>query len=253
MAQPGFLRRFVKSGVQSGSIMIVADSFTQMYIEDRKFKGFEDVKEQLTNNSLLHNLRNFSLEKSSDLAKAKEVAATQQQHGQEVARDEHNVERTMRWALVGLTLHGPYFFLTFGIIDKLWGAATGLGTVIGKTMTAQIFAFPVYLGLLFSYISAMEGLKDEDKFKSNVETKVKEAFIAGAFYWPLANMFNFKFATPALRVPMVAFSAGIWSAFLSWLNANQDEVKAFVTTVKATTGLGLSADEEKASGEVAKK
>ena len=151
MSQPGFLWRFGKSGLQSCSIMIVADSFTQMYIEGRKFKGFEDVQSQLANNNLLYNLRNFQLEKSGSdqLAKAKaagkqEASSTSTtQHGQEVGRYEHNVERTMRWSLVGLTLHGPYFFLTFGVIDKLWGAATGLGTVIGKTMTAQIFAFPV--------------------------------------------------------------------------------------------------------------
>ena len=72
-----------------------------------------------------------------------------------VGAAEHNVERTLRWALVGATLHGPYFFLAFGLIDKIYGAATALSTVFAKTLTAQVFAFPVYLAMLFGYMVSL--------------------------------------------------------------------------------------------------
>lgn len=91
--------------------------------------------------------------------------------------------------------------------------------MFAKTFTAQVLAFPVYLGGLFTYMGVMENIQDEEKFHENTRTKSLNAFIAGAFFWPLANGFNFAIVPASLRVPVVAATAGVWSAFLSWYNA----------------------------------
>ncbi|KAF4744304.1 hypothetical protein FOZ62_001781, partial [Perkinsus olseni] len=45
--------------------------------------------------------------------------------------------RSARFALVGCTLHGPYFFMCFRHLDRFFGPAVNLRTVLTKTAVAQ--------------------------------------------------------------------------------------------------------------------
>lgn len=158
----------MKAGLQSGSIMSVADVTTQWLVEGKNFSGGYDAK------------------------------------------------RTMRWALAGLTLHGPYFFLGFSAVDKRIGPATSIKVVAQKTAIAQFILFPPYLVALFTFMGVLE---QQPSIMEKVRTKVPEAFISGCIYWPIANGINFAIVPATLRVPYLAASAGLWNSYLSWENA----------------------------------
>ncbi len=205
MSTMAALPPLMKAGLQSGSIMTIADFLTQVGIEGKSL--------------------------SAPDAKGK-------QHGTEA----YDSSRTLRWTVAGLTIHGPYFLFAFGKIDKAFAGATpGFRTVMMKTATAQFAAFPPYLVLLFGYLGAIEGRKlfestrvevaskdgstktteDKDSIVANVAKKCPEAFAGGCVFWPIVNTINFGLIPPTMRVPYVAGAGSVWNCFLSWLNAKE--------------------------------
>lgn len=172
-----FLSKVLQAGIQSGSIMTVADIVTQIGIERKSFEELHSSKQNV-----------------------------------------YDPHRTLRWAVAGLTLHGPYFFVGFSKVDAYFGAATSLSTVIKKTAAAQFVLFPPYLCLLFSYMGLMEGHATRT-ISQKVRERVPEAFVGGCVFWPFANGINFALIPSSLRVPYLASSAGMWNCYLSWANA----------------------------------
>jgi protein Mpv17 len=167
-----------RAGLQSGTIMGVADICTQL-------SGLEQQQQQTSQN------------KPSCSA--------------------WDPQRTARWASAGLLIHGPYFFYGFSRVDAYFGATvTSFTVVLKKTAVAQCILFPPYLVLLFTYLGLLER---HESIPRKLQQRVPQAFIDGCVYWPIANIVNFGLVPSTLRVPYVAFSAGIWNAYLSWSNA----------------------------------
>lgn len=155
----------IRAGLQSGSIMCIADAFTQRVVE---------------------------------------------------GRPEVNVNRSTQWALAGLLIHGPYFYLGFRQVDCHFGAATSFKIVVQKTAVAQFVLFPPYLVALFTYLGWWE---KSPSIRAKVRHCVPQAFYGGCIFWPVANGINFAFVPSSLRVPYLALSAGVWNSYLSWTNA----------------------------------
>lgn len=174
----------VRAGLQSSTIMCSADAVTQIFVEGHRLPD---------NNNSVDTGKN---ETPFDL------------------------ERSLRWAIAGLTLHGPYFFLGFSRIDRHFGAATHLSTVMKKTAAAQFILFPPYLVALFSYMGMMERNPD---IIQKVKERVPEAFLGGCVFWPVANTINFSMVPGTMRVPYLALSAGLWNGYLSWANNRGNE------------------------------
>jgi len=139
---------------------------------------------------------------------------------QRTSIDRWDSMRTLRWSCAGLTLHGPYFFYTFGKLDKYFGTVTTIPNVLRKTAMAQLTVFPGYLVLLFGYMGAMEGLRDPNKIQEKIRNRFPEAFAGGCVFWPVANVLNFTFVPPNLRVPYLATAGTVWNTYLSYINAN---------------------------------
>lgn len=53
-------------------------------------------------------------------------------------RYRHDWARTGRFALIGLTCHGPFFFKGFSALDSFYGPSRDLRTALLKTMTGQV-------------------------------------------------------------------------------------------------------------------
>ena len=179
-------RLAARAGLQSASIMTLADVATQLLVEKR---------------SLL-----------VPGGKADDDNAVS-------AAPRYDPVRTLRWTTVGLALHGPYFFLSFGKLDKMFGAATNLWIVAKKTTFAQFVVFPPYLCALFTYLGIMEGNGD---VLGKVKDRVPKAFMSGCVFWPIANILNFSFVPASRRVPYLAAVGGLWNGYLSWLNAKKN-------------------------------
>ena len=174
----------VRAGMQSASIMTVADITTQLVVEKKSLVGRNNKAED-------------------------DVTTT--------AR--YDPVRTLRWATVGLTLHGPYFRHCFARLDQMFaGTAQSLLVVAKKTALAQFIVFPPYLVALFTAIGLMEGNGD---IFGKVRTNVPKAFMGGCIFWPIANCFNFALVPTTARVPYLASVGALWNGYLSWMNSRR--------------------------------
>ena len=190
------LRSVAKAGIQSASIMAIADISTQLAVENRSF---------ITNE-----------EKS--ICKDTHQASDKQQ----VIMIPY--EHYARWTIIGLTLHGPYFFLAFGKLDRLFSTST-FANAFKKTAIAQLTIFPPYLIALFTYLGVLERQGSDSKTSNNndIISKVQQAFKVGCIFWPIANSINFSFISPHRRIPYLATVGGVWNGYLSYMNANDSE------------------------------
>ena len=180
-------RDVARAGLQSASIMTAADLSTQLIVEKKRLKSGE------------------AIDGGMEASKPRPVAT-------------YDPVRTLHWATVGLTLHGPYFFFSFSRVDSLFGAATALRIVAKKTAFAQFVVFPPYLMALFWYVGVMEG---SDDVVGKVCDRAPEAFVGGCLYWPVANYVNFSFVPSSARVLYIAAIGGLWNGYLSYMNARK--------------------------------
>lgn len=192
------LPKFVKAGLQSGSIMMMADVSTQFFIEGRKRQSHSES----TTTTLPYY---------------------------------YDMERTLRWASAGLLLHGPYFYWSFSKLDRwMMGVhnTTSFWSVVKKTALAQVVIFPPYLILLFTYMGLWQTITNNNKDSKNnnalflwnyVWNRVPDAFGGGCVFWPVVNSINFALVPSHLRVVYVAAVGSIWNVFLSWLTAHKDD------------------------------
>jgi Mpv17 / PMP22 family len=175
------VRTLCMAGLQSGTIMGVADVATQLVVDDDR-------------------------------------------HSDNSSWD--YVRTLLRWSLVGVTLHGPYFAAGFARLDAIFGPATTITVVAQKTAAAQLFLFPPYLVLLFTYLGLLEGVEDVGQ---KVTQRVPAVFATGCVYWPVANAINFGLVPAAWRIPYLSTAAGVWNCYLSYTNAAEAVV---ATTTK---------------------
>ena len=179
----------VRAGMQSASIMTVADIMTQLVVEKKALVGVGKASSNDGDTS------------------SKDAVAN------------YDPVRTLRWATVGLTLHGPYFRYCFARLDQMFaGTAQSLLVVAKKTALAQFIVFPPYLVALFTAIGLMEG---NDDLVGKVRTNVPKAFMSGCIFWPIANCFNFALVPSTARVPYLASVGALWNGYLSWMNSKK--------------------------------
>jgi len=177
------IRQLLQAGAQSGTIMAVSDLGTQVWEK-----------------------RSSSASSSSSFSSVAEP-------------NELDVTRTLRWTLAGVLLHGPYFGMGFSFLDRRFGGATpSFRTVMTKTAAAQFLLFPPYLIALFGLLGGLEGHPGQVVW-DKIRHRVPDVFLHGCAFWPVANLVNFTFVSPTLRVPYVAVCAGVWNSYLSGTNA----------------------------------
>ena len=141
-------------------------------------------------------------------------------------------ERTLRFAIVGASLQGPYFYLGFRQVDKIFGPKQNIANAMKKTITSQLTLFPVYLGLLFPYISYLEG-KSLDEMITKTQEVWWKTFYNGTIFWPVANLFNFSLVPPGTpRVVFVGISGLFWNCYLSSINFAANEREKFKHELK---------------------
>ena len=110
----------------------------------------------------------------------------------------------------------------FSLLDRRFGGATTLRTVMTKTATAQFLLFPPYLIALFGLLGVLEGHPGQVVLEK-IRHRVPDVFLHGCAFWPVANLVNFTFVSPTMRVPYVAVCAGVWNSYLSWTNARHQD------------------------------
>lgn len=130
-----------------------------------------------------------------------------------------DLERTKRFVITGAVLHGPLFFAGFRWLDSLKIGA-GLGGAIAKMSIGQLTIFPTYLTLFSGLMGALEGKRRAAELVDKTRAFVLPTFLIGCLVWPPANIINFMFVPPAMRVAYVNVIGLFWNAILSFKNAS---------------------------------
>lgn len=125
--------------------------------------------------------------------------------------------RAARFAVVGGTLHGPFFFAGMRALDSKFGSAQNFRTAVVKSAVGQLTLFPTYTAAFFLYMGSLEGLA-----LPAAAAKLAAAFPAaaatGTLYWPAANLITFQLP-PSRRIAFLGIAGIAWNAGLSYLNA----------------------------------
>ena len=133
-----------------------------------------------------------------------------------------NSSQVGRFALIGLTLHGPYFHHGFQWLDRRFGASTSLSTAVIKTAVGQVTIFPVYLASFFTYMGLLEGLSLQE-CAQKVMHAAPSTFATGTAFWPIVNVFNFLFIPASGRVLYVNAAGLGWNSWLSYENSTRGQ------------------------------
>ncbi len=134
-------------------------------------------------------------------------------------RDSWDWKSSARFAVIGATLHGPYFLIGFGLMDKLpflGRFKSPVAKALVKTCVTQVTIFPLFVGLFYGYTSVLEGVPLEAKMKP-----AKDTILHGAVFWPIANTFNFLYIPSPYRAYYAAGAGVIWNTYVSYLNARK--------------------------------
>lgn len=130
---------------------------------------------------------------------------------------QHDWQRTGRFGLVGLTLHGPFFLAGFQLLDGYFGNTKTLSNAFLKTAVGQVTLFPVYVAAFFTYMGVLEG-KTLPQCVEKVQSSMLPTMVTGTIFWPAANMVNFMYVPSTHRVAYVSLMGLVWNAYLSWVN-----------------------------------
>mmetsp|Transcript_22951 Transcript_22951/g.63941 ORF Transcript_22951/g.63941 Transcript_22951/m.63941 type:complete len:242 (-) Transcript_22951:1451-2176(-) len=222
----------VKAGLQSGTIMCIADIMTQKMIADGSAADDVGSSEKIE-----------AQQPADRIIPTSSIPMLQSANEQLQSLDQF---RTIQWTAAGLLLHGPFLHFGFIMLDKYFPlpppSATSsqqMRAVLKKTMGGQVFVFPPYLLALFTYLAVTDYFLDallptqtqtqsstttttlSQAVAQRIQTKVPEALMAGCVFWPVVNSFNFTFIAPAYRVLYTAAVGSTWNVYLNWHNSQR--------------------------------
>jgi protein Mpv17 len=129
---------------------------------------------------------------------------------QKVFKGDVNLIQTLKFSIVGLTLHGPYFYRAFQLLDARYPQRT-LTTAIRKALVGQVVIFPPYTALFLGYTS----LLDQKQFDP---MKLVDINLNGLLVWPAANILNFYLVPPAYRIAYINSIGIFWNTYLSYVS-----------------------------------
>ena len=170
-------------------------------------------------------------------------------------RGPHDWRRSMRFAAVGATMHGPFFYTGFRWLDRTWPGKTGAkregggkgggrgrraapppdtppsflpaSAVVAKTLAGQAALFPTYTLAAMVALAALDGA-DKKEVTARVRAGYGRALAAGTLYWPAVNAVNFALVPPSGHARLLAVNgaAAAWNAYLSLVTDDAARVSA---------------------------
>ena len=220
-----FIRRFTSGGSRSKGNATNHSSFQSVSRTSKLLPLAKDiVKAGLTSGITMSAgdalcqtiLRKSSSRESTELVKPNESRTPSIKTESDPVID---FSRVCRFGLIGLTLHGPFFFFGFRAIDAFYGSSRSIATAAMKMATGQTTLFPTYLTIFYYYIATLEHKTHKDRIKK-LQVGFWPSYMGGCIFWPLANMINFTLVPTQSRVLYVNAVGLIWNTLLSYYDSN---------------------------------
>jgi protein Mpv17 len=142
-----------------------------------------------------------------------------------------DTKQSLRFGIVGATLHGPYFLFGFKFLDRIFGTGRVLKTVLAKSLTGQMIVFPPFVVCMLSYNALLQG--KSDVFKS-IKNSFLPIFLNGFYCWPVANIITFRFVPVDKRIVWINSVGIIWNTYLAWEISNSTKRLTTTTTTNTT-------------------
>lgn len=143
---------------------------------------------------------------------------TARRSGGQATHAQFDPVRTLRFAFVGLTFHGPFFFKGFQILDDRFGTRADLRTAVIKSLAGHATLFPIFTSLFLVYTGLLEGLAPAAVL-DRVQDRLPTLLVGGSLYWPVVNVANFALLAPSQRVLGVSACSLVWNAYMSFVTA----------------------------------
>ncbi len=146
--------------------------------------------------------------------------------------------RTSIMALQGAFLSGPWGFVQFTVLEKLFPGRSRTA-VLQKVATSIVIA-PISICLTFTGLNFLYG-RPWASAVQKIESDLPRTYISGAFYWPFISAMNFRF-TPLEYRPLVGSMAGVlWNIYLSFIANRHHAAAEGDTEEKASAAASSSA------------
>ncbi|CAK0744581.1 hypothetical protein CVIRNUC_001559 [Coccomyxa viridis] len=133
---------------------------------------------------------------------------------QAIAKECFDGLRTLRFAIIGFTLHAPiadtwFTFLEHNVFPK---TPTSMTAVLSKMAADQLIMAPIFLIVFFFAVKTLEGLPH--KLPEVLREQYLKTVLVGYLLWPLAHIINFKFIPTDLRILYVNCVQVGWNVVL---------------------------------------
>jgi hypothetical protein len=150
--------------------------------------------------------------------------------------------RTFRFALIGATLHGPFFCAGLAWLDRLFPGAPTPALVAKKVLTGQLVLFPTYTATFLAYLRVLEGtpVAALPERLASERGSLAQTITRGSIFWPCVNVVNFSVVPPGLRIFAMNCAGLAWNAYLSYATQEQQAAVAGAGAGAGTAALATT-------------
>ncbi|XP_077980222.1 mpv17-like protein [Glandiceps talaboti] len=127
--------------------------------------------------------------------------------------EKYDVGKICRFGVFGLCFNGPFNFTWFRLLDAAMPGKT-MKIALRKLALDQFVAAPVAVAGFFVGMDILE--RKDDIFKE-AKDKGPATWLAGCGFWVPAQLINFMFVPPYLRVVYVGTVSFLWANFLCYV------------------------------------
>jgi hypothetical protein len=121
------------------------------------------------------------------------------------------------FTLLGGALIGPALHFWYGTLGRVVTASGNTGTLFRVGLDQFVWA-PVFIGVIFASIAALEG--NTHLIGHKLQHDLKPAVIANWKLWIPFQFLNFRLVPPHLQVLAANLVAIFWNTYMSWASHN---------------------------------
>ncbi|CAN8009624.1 unnamed protein product [Ixodes pacificus] len=130
-------------------------------------------------------------------------------------RDSIDVQRAVRFFLVGLAYSGPTQRTWLILMDKRLVRTTGPIATVKKVVLGQLVFAPVSVFGFLVFLGVLQG-----RTRADIERNIRENYstIMKTFYklWPAAQVINFQYVPLPYRLLYTNCVSLVWHTYMSW-------------------------------------
>lgn len=126
-----------------------------------------------------------------------------------------DMARLARMSAIGLCVSGPMVTGWYLILERTIKLSTVSRTAVAMTITDQTLFSPTIISVFFAMNVVLDGRPLSDA-KKEVRELLWPTLKANWTIWPAAQLINFNFVPPQMRVLFVSTIALFWNSYISF-------------------------------------